>query len=80
MCAGVQKVSRPMERCQEISQCVPTIAEVTAMTEHQTYQGIAAADAALVLSAERTDTDAREWYAAGHISLRFLKLYVTGPG
>jgi len=30
-----------MERCQEISQCVPTIAEVTAITEHQTYQGIA---------------------------------------
>ena len=47
-----------MERCQEISQCVPTIAEVTAITEHQTYQGIAAADAALVRSAERTDTDA----------------------
>src|SRR5580698_4469074 len=39
MCAGVQKLSRPMERCQEISQCAPTIAEVTASTEHQMYQG-----------------------------------------
>ncbi len=41
MCAGVQNVSRPMERCQEISQCVPTIAEVTARTAHHTYHGIA---------------------------------------
>ena len=30
-----------MERCQEISQCVPTIAEVTARTAHQTYHGVA---------------------------------------
>ena len=30
MCAGVQNVSRPIERCQEMSQCTPTIAEVTA--------------------------------------------------
>ena len=40
MCAGVQNVSRPIERCQAISQCVPTIAEVTAATAHQTYQGM----------------------------------------
>ena len=40
ICAGVQNVSRPIDRCQEISQCVPTMAEVTAMTEHHTYQGI----------------------------------------
>src|SRR5580658_9002610 len=39
MCAGVQKLSRPMERCHEISQCAPTIAEVTARTEHQIYHG-----------------------------------------
>src|SRR5690242_5608618 len=40
MWAGVQKVSRPIEVCQEISQCAPTIADVTASVEHQTYQGI----------------------------------------
>ena len=40
MWAGVQNVSRPMERCHEMSQCVPTMAEVTARTEHHTYQGI----------------------------------------
>ena len=39
MCAGVQNVSRPIERCQEMSQCTPTMANVTAATEHQTYQG-----------------------------------------
>src|SRR5215813_5537476 len=38
-CAGVQNVSRPMERCQEMSQCTPIMAEVTAPTEHQTYHG-----------------------------------------
>src|SRR5947209_6174717 len=41
MWAGVQNVSRPMDRCQEISQWIPTIAKVTAATEHQTYQGAA---------------------------------------
>ena len=62
MCAGVQNVSRPMERCQEISQCVPTMAEVTAMTEHHTYQGIAG----------RTGvTGEHEEACAGHISLRY---------
>ena len=39
MWAGVQKLSRPMERCQEISQWMPVMAQVTAATEHQTYQG-----------------------------------------
>jgi hypothetical protein len=33
-------VSRPIERCQEISQWVPIIALVTAATAHQTYHGI----------------------------------------
>ena len=37
--AGVQKVSRPIERCHEISQWIPVIAQVTAATEHQTYHG-----------------------------------------
>src|SRR6476660_4208518 len=41
ICAGVQNVSRPMERCQAMSQCVPTMAEVTASTAHQTYHGTA---------------------------------------
>jgi hypothetical protein len=39
ICAGVQNVSRPIERCQEISHCPPTMADVTARTEHHTYQG-----------------------------------------
>jgi len=39
MWAGVQKVSRPMERCQETSQAPPMEAEVTASAPHQTYQG-----------------------------------------
>src|SRR5712692_10265622 len=39
MCAGVQNESRPMERCQEISQCTPTIAEVTASAHSQMYHG-----------------------------------------
>ena len=39
-CAQASRnVSRPMERCQEMSQCMPTIAQVTAATEHHTYQG-----------------------------------------
>src|SRR5271163_533556 len=42
MCAGVQKLSRPMERCQETSHAPPITAEVTAMIPHQTYQGTAA--------------------------------------
>src|SRR5712692_6534631 len=40
MCAGVQNVSRPMERCQAMSQCIPTMADVTATTAHQTYHGV----------------------------------------
>src|SRR5438046_3036391 len=41
MWAGVQNVSRPIERCQAMSQCDPTIAEVTAMTADQTYHEMA---------------------------------------
>jgi hypothetical protein len=48
MWAGVQNVSRPMERCQEMSHWPPIMAEVTAKTEHQTYQGTRS-------TAERTD-------------------------
>lgn len=40
MCAGVQNVSRPIDRCQETSQCAPIETEVTATTEHHRYQGI----------------------------------------
>ena len=43
--AGVQKVSRPMERCQETSHAPPMEAEVTASTPHQTYQGTLAPSA-----------------------------------
>src|SRR5438105_12398368 len=41
MWAGVQNVSRPIDRCQAMSQWDPTIAEVTAMTADQTYHGTA---------------------------------------
>src|SRR5271168_2724177 len=44
MWAGVQKLSRPMERCQETSHAPPIEAEVTAITPHQTYQGTDAAE------------------------------------
>src|SRR5436853_484498 len=40
ICAGVQKLSRPMERCQEISHWMPTMAQVTAATLAQTCQGM----------------------------------------
>ena len=39
MCAGVQKLSRPMERCQETSQAPPMEDEVTARAPHHMYQG-----------------------------------------
>jgi hypothetical protein len=39
MWAGVQNVSRPMERCQEMSQWTPTMEHVTAAAAHQTYHG-----------------------------------------
>jgi hypothetical protein len=39
MWAGVQKLSRPMERCQETSHAPPIEAEVTARTPVQMYQG-----------------------------------------
>ncbi len=42
MCAGVQKVSRPIERCQETSHAPPMEAEVTARTPAQMVQGIEA--------------------------------------
>src|SRR5271154_6657653 len=45
-CAGVQKVSRPMDMCQEMSQYKPTTVDVTASAELHTYQGTAAASAA----------------------------------
>jgi len=40
-----------MERCQEISQCTPVMAQVTAATPHQTYQGIE-------MESDRADSDA----------------------
>src|ERR1700675_3798836 len=38
-CAGVQKVSRPIERCQETSHAPPILAEVTAIAPNHRYQG-----------------------------------------
>src|SRR5277367_7083325 len=45
-CAGVQKVSLPMDMCQEMSQYRPTTVDVTASAEVHTYQGTAAVSAA----------------------------------
>src|SRR5271163_2923850 len=45
-CAGVQKVSRPMDMCQEMSQYKPITVDVTASAELHTYQGTAAVSAA----------------------------------
>src|SRR5947209_16854815 len=42
-CAGVQNVSRPIERCQEMSQMMPTLALVAATSVAATYQGRCAA-------------------------------------
>src|ERR1700689_4869661 len=42
MCAGVQKVSRPMDRCQETSQAPPMEDDVMARTPAQIYQGMVA--------------------------------------
>ena len=39
-CAGVQNVSRPMERCHETSQWAPIETDVTANAEHHRYHGI----------------------------------------
>src|ERR1700749_924810 len=39
MCGGVQNVSRPMERCHEISHSTPTIAEVTPTIDAHRYHG-----------------------------------------
>src|SRR5215471_3219720 len=69
MCAGVQKLSRPMERCQEMSQCTPVMAQVTAATAHQTYQGTAD----VVVSRTGTET-----VADNSDSLSFSK-YSGGP-
>ncbi len=40
-CAGVQKLSRPIERCQETSHAPPMVAQVTAIAPVQMYQGTA---------------------------------------
>src|SRR2546430_6312013 len=45
-CAGVQNVSRPIERCQEMSRMMPTFALVAATSVAATYQGTGAASCA----------------------------------
>src|SRR5579859_3807303 len=45
-CAGVQNVSRPTLLCHEMSHTPPMALDVMATTQHQTYQGMAAARAA----------------------------------
>src|SRR5262249_31354062 len=67
MCAGVQKVSRPTDMCQEMSQYSPTITEVVASIIDQTYQGIVSMrDAAPTRSAIRGAATAEE---VGEIAL-----------
>src|ERR1700740_2914736 len=54
-CAGVQKVSRPMVMCQEMSQYSPLEMQAVASTELQRYQGMDSVLAcAPVRSATRT--------------------------
>src|SRR5438552_15343190 len=45
-CAGVQNVSRPIERCQGMSQMMPTFALVAATSVAATYQSTGAASGA----------------------------------
>src|SRR6516225_10109502 len=47
-CAGVQKVSRPIDKCQEMSQNSPPVVAVAAMAEHHTYQAAVCAFSAFV--------------------------------
>jgi hypothetical protein len=44
MCGADQKLSRPIDRCHEMSQYPPMYAEVTASAAHQRYQGIRRSD------------------------------------
>ena len=62
MCAGVQKLSRPMERCQETSQCAPIVTEVTARAAHQRFFGGALVGMALrrVLPEDHLTSDAKD--------------------
>jgi hypothetical protein len=46
MCAGVQNVSRPTASCQEMSQALPTTAQMTERMAHQIYQGMESVAAA----------------------------------
>ena len=59
MCGADQKLSRPIDRCQEMSQYPPTYAEVTASAAHQRYHGTAAAPAGVTTeeSSELTVAD-----------------------
>src|SRR5712664_3812849 len=60
-CAGVQKVSRPMERCQETSHAPPIKAEVTARAPNHRYQGMR------VFVAE---TWAARWVESGKLDIK----------
>jgi hypothetical protein len=43
MCAGVQKLSRPMDMCHDMSQTPPIMPETMPPTTNQMVQGIEAA-------------------------------------
>src|SRR5436305_9440053 len=68
-CAGVQKVSRPIERCQEMSQMMPTFALVAATSVAAPYQArCAASGGARVAGAAAAVLGLLVTRAAGHPS------------
>src|SRR5262245_35695012 len=66
MCGGDQNVSRPILRCQEMSQCAPTMPETTASRAVQTNQGTA-----LSVSRERVIGRARLPTVAVGVAMSF---------
>src|ERR1700723_164181 len=71
MCAGAQKLSRPIERCQETSHDPPMLAEVTASAPAQMYQGTEALCAFRWATASEV-TKTGGWWAAVDIRLSNL--------
>src|SRR5712692_21741 len=64
MCAGVQKVSRPMASCQEMSHSLPTTAQMTDKTAHQMYQGMESVAVETCSALEDWIRDSREMVPA----------------
>ena|SRR5580765_4700100 len=60
MCGVVQKESRPMLSCQEISHAPPTTLEMTANKQDQTYQGTDSATAVTCTAGRAFSCEATE--------------------